>query len=167
MVGSHLPKGIFAMRSEFTFIKFSAVFCAEVDLKAYVIFFIFKCQILPKIWKSAFFACFAFKNLHFAQILENFARTCVLVSMRLRSSGWGLFIRSWSSSPYLYAEKKCNWNPTFSFPPCFAFQMITEIFHWKTNPLEELSLETSVTSLYTLFSCPYLEFRNGPYIFSF
>ena len=37
--------------------------------------------------KSACFASFAFKSYDFAQILENFARTCVRVSVCFRSSG--------------------------------------------------------------------------------
>ena len=43
-------------------------------------------QIIPKIWKSASFASFVFQNQNLAQMLENFARTCVRVFMRLRNS---------------------------------------------------------------------------------
>ena len=36
--------------------------------------------------KSVRFTSFTFKNLNFAQILENFAWTCVCLSMRFKSS---------------------------------------------------------------------------------
>ena len=43
---------------------------------------------VPKIWKSACFATCAFKSKDFVQILENFARTCVRVSVRFISSAY-------------------------------------------------------------------------------
>ena len=34
------------------------------------------CPILPKLWKSACFFCFAFKNTNFAHMLKTFGQTC-------------------------------------------------------------------------------------------
>ena len=45
-------------------------------------------------------------------------RTHILV--HFESVWWCLIIRSWSSFYPLYAEKGCNGNPIFTFPPCLC-----------------------------------------------
>ena len=49
---------------------------------------------MPKKFKSTCFASFALKISIFAQILENFAKTCVIVSVHFRSSVWSHFFTS-------------------------------------------------------------------------
>ena len=81
---SDLLKLIYFARSELTFINFCAELCTEIAQKTNDFFFIVK--LCPEYEKSSCFASYAFKSKNFAQILENFARTFVRMSVRFRSS---------------------------------------------------------------------------------
>ena len=59
-----------------------------------------------KYQKSASFASFAFQNQNFAQILENFALTCVRVSVCFRKSGHG---------PLIYTSYMSYWSDTLIY----------------------------------------------------
>ena len=37
------------------------------------------------------------------------------------------FIGSWSSYSYMYVGLLCNVNPTSAYPPCNAYQILTEL----------------------------------------
>ena len=60
---------------------------------------------MPRIWKSACFASSAFKSLNFVQNLENFAWTCVRVSVRFRSSVYSERHMGPKNQDGYYAEK--------------------------------------------------------------
>ena len=77
---------IFFARSEFCLIKFGAELCTKIAIKTCKIWknLVKLCLNLEKV---PFFASFAYKSFNFAQILENFAQTCVRASVRFRSSG--------------------------------------------------------------------------------
>ena len=47
-----------------------------------------------------------------------------VLSKRLLS---GLYLGSWSSHPFMYVWKTCDANPTFTYPPCYALDISTEL----------------------------------------
>ena len=75
-------KSDFFARSVFSLIKFCAELCTKIAIKP-VRFK--KINIVKMCQKYACFAGSAFKSLNFAQILENFARTCVRVAVRFET----------------------------------------------------------------------------------
>ena len=85
LLWSVLLKVIFFARSEFSLIKFCKELCSEIAIKTNNLFknFVKWCQ---KHELSSCFASSAFKSKNFAQIQENFARTCARLSAHFRSS---------------------------------------------------------------------------------
>ena len=59
---------------------------------------------------------------------------------------WCLFIKSRSRSTHLYAGKRCNGNPIFTFPPCIL--VLAPMSAIKGLPL--LSLKLEAQTYYTL-----------------
>ena len=43
------------------------------------------------------------------------------------------YIKGWSSSHHWHAGKKCNGIPISTFPPCYPFQISTELSHWEAK----------------------------------
>ena len=63
-----------------------------------------------------------------------------------------LFLRTWLSFQHLVAGNKCNGNMISTFLPCYAFQILTELFHWERVMVKWNRSEPRCQKVVMLFS---------------